>query len=58
MKTTVIVPVWNGRRYLERCFTALLAQRTWAGEAPELIAVDLSLIHISPVPAAPSTKPH
>ncbi|MFZ1769793.1 MAG: glycosyltransferase family 2 protein [Caldilinea sp.] len=40
MKTTVIVPVWNGRRYLESCFTALLAQRTWAGEAPELIAVD------------------
>jgi len=37
---SVIVPVWNGRPYLERCLAALLAQRTTDGEAFEVIAVD------------------
>ena len=37
---SVIIPVWNGRAYLESCLAALLAQRTAGGAAPAILAVD------------------
>jgi GT2 family glycosyltransferase len=37
---SVIIPVWNGRAYLESCLAALLAQRTASHTATEIIAVD------------------
>ncbi|HAJ35009.1 MAG TPA: hypothetical protein DCL15_04890 [Chloroflexi bacterium] len=37
---SVIIPVWNGRPYLQRALTALLAQRTTNDQTFEVIAVD------------------
>lgn len=38
MKTSVIIPVWNGARFLPACLDSLLAQQT--GDTLEVIAVD------------------
>src|SRR5215208_5287071 len=40
MKTSVIIPVWNGARFLAACLDALLAQQIDAGHTFEVIAVD------------------
>jgi len=40
MKTSVIIPVWNGARFLAACLDALLAQKIDAGHTFEVIAVD------------------
>ena len=41
MQTSVVIPVWNGARFLPTCLDSLLAQQpTQAGEALEVIVVD------------------
>ncbi len=36
-KTTVVIPNWNGKKYLKQCLDSLLSQK---GEVPHIIVVD------------------